>query len=56
MRATARRVDVDNLVMSEAYVNEGPRRSGSSGADGRAYRYQQPHGAHHHPRDGEGRA
>jgi large subunit ribosomal protein L22 len=40
-KAGADDVDVDNLVVSEAYVNEGPRQKRIRPAPmGRAYRYQ----------------
>ena len=40
-RNSATDVDVDNLVVSEAYVNEGPRQKRIRPAPmGRAYRYQ----------------
>jgi large subunit ribosomal protein L22 len=40
-RNTASEVDVDNLFISEAYVNEGPRQKRVRPAPmGRAYRYQ----------------
>ena len=40
-RNAAEDVDVDNLVISEAYVNEGPRQKRIRPAPmGRAYRYQ----------------
>ena len=40
-RNSADNVDVDNLVISEAYVNEGPRQKRVRPAPmGRAYRYQ----------------
>src|SRR3954471_18119155 len=40
-RNSANDVDVDNLVVSEAYVNEGPRQKRVRPAPmGRAYRYQ----------------
>jgi len=40
-RNSADHVDVDNLVISEAYVNEGPRQKRVRPAPmGRAYRYQ----------------
>ena len=40
-RNTSTDVDVDNLVVSEAYVNEGPRQKRIRPAPmGRAYRYQ----------------
>jgi large subunit ribosomal protein L22 len=38
---TSTEVDVDNLIVSEAYVNEGPRQKRIRPAPmGRAYRYQ----------------
>ena len=40
-RNTSTDVDVDNLIVSEAYVNEGPRQKRVRPAPmGRAYRYQ----------------
>ena len=48
-------VDVDDLYVSEAYVNEGPRQKRVRPAPmGRAYRYQSALGAHRGESGGEG--